>query len=75
MSGAPDRDCEKFASPIATAPRDGRIFVGLNDLGYPRLVWGDERGFFDEENGDACDDLRWWGPVPELPSEPAIELH
>lgn len=55
------------AKPIETAPRDGRIFVGLDDLGHPKLVWGDSRGFFSEETGDVCEHLSWWGPLPSLP--------
>lgn len=57
---------DNIARPIATAPRDGTVFIGIDDLGYPHLIWGDERGFFDDATGEIRDDLRWWGLIPTI---------
>lgn len=71
MSGTPDptdfcKTCEP--QPIGTAPRNGKIFLGLDYLGYPHIVWGDDRGFFDDRGGERCEGLEWWSPIPGVPS-------
>ena len=50
--------------PIASAPRDGTVILALDQLGWAHLVWGDERGFFDERDNDQYNDLEWWTPIP-----------
>jgi hypothetical protein len=49
---------------MSCAPRDGTVFVAMNYLGYPVIVWGDERGFFDDHEGYLRDDLDYWFPIP-----------
>ncbi len=60
------RDATSWAS-IETAPRDGTVFMALCCLGHPHFVWGDERGFFDERDGEQHLELRWWMPIPPIP--------
>jgi hypothetical protein len=55
---------------IETAPRDGMVFLAFDYLGYPHIVWGDERGFFDEKDGTEFKglELKWWAPIPMIPA-------
>lgn len=55
------------AMPIAGAPRNGTVFIALDYLGYPQIVWGDERGFFSVFDGEKLDEIDWWSPVPAVP--------
>ncbi len=50
--------------PIETAPRDGLVFLALDDLGHPHIVWGDEQGFFEVAGGDECQSLVVWMKIP-----------
>jgi hypothetical protein len=56
--------------PIESAPRDGTIFLAIDRLGYAHLVWGDERGFFDQNDGDEYGELEWWAPIPRPLGQP-----
>jgi hypothetical protein len=46
------------------APRDGTVFLALDDLGHPHTVWENKAGFVDEVDGGQRDDLQWWSPIP-----------
>jgi len=52
---------------LDTAPRDGTVFLALDYLGCIHFAWGDERGFFDERDGEQHRELRRWMPLPPLP--------
>jgi hypothetical protein len=75
MSDAPEPEpepetdkisCDRLM-PIDSAPRDGAVFLALDYLGYPHIVWGDDRGFFDEKDGDELKELKWWACIPPIP--------
>lgn len=67
--GAPEAEIipSNVAILIATAPRDGRVFMALDYLGEPYLVSADECAYFNNYDGEKLEELKWWMPIPTIP--------